>query len=113
MSFFDGRVPCSKWARVCRGRCAEAKCLVEGECCALAYNEDIEWFDDEDEEFYFVENSSWFQDAFVSGMKERDEMLNGYKTMGEEYMVFASGEKIIRIDEKNKTTDTTQTIVKK
>jgi hypothetical protein len=45
----------------------------------LAYNDDTDWFDDEDEEFYFGD-SSWFQDAFVAGMKERDEMLNGYKT---------------------------------
>jgi hypothetical protein len=60
-------------------RCSEAKRIVEGECCALAYNDDMDWFDDEDEEFYFGE--SWFEEAFVDGMTERNEMLNGYKTL--------------------------------
>ena len=51
-------------------RCAHAKRLVEGECCALGYNEDDEWFDDEDEEFYFQESNGWFEEAFVAGMRE-------------------------------------------
>jgi hypothetical protein len=51
----------------------------------LAYNDDTDWFDDEDEEFYFG-HSSWFQDAFVGGMKERDEMLNGYKKVEQDCM---------------------------
>ena len=47
-------------------RCAQAKRIVEGECCALAYNEDGDWFDDEDEEFSFENSSGWFEDAFVA-----------------------------------------------
>jgi hypothetical protein len=75
--------------------CGEAKRIVEGECCALAYNDDTDWFDDEDEEFYFGD-SSWFHDAFMAGMKERDEMLNGYKTMEQDCMVvvFSTGKEI-------------------
>jgi hypothetical protein len=45
----------------------------------LGYNEDDEWFDDEDEEFYFQESNGWFEEAFVAGMRERDEMLYGYR----------------------------------
>ena len=61
-------------------RCAEAKCIVEGECCALAYNEDGDWFDNEDEEFFFENSSGWFEDALVAGLKERDEMLHSYRS---------------------------------
>jgi hypothetical protein len=61
-------------------RCKEAKRIVEGECCALAYDDDGDWFDDEDEEFCFGE-TGWFEEAFVSGLSERYEMLNAYKTM--------------------------------
>ena len=94
-------------------RCEDARRIVEGECCALAYNEDSEWFDDEDEEFCFGD-SNWFQDAFVAGMKERDEMLNGYKTVEQEYMVvvFPTG-KEIRIDQPRVETTDIKTIVKK
>jgi hypothetical protein len=60
-------------------RCEEAKRIVEGECCALMYGDDTEWFDDEDEEFYF--GNDWFGEAFVDGLSERYEMLNAYKTM--------------------------------
>lgn len=60
-------------------RCAKAKRIFEGECCALAYNEDGEWFDDEDEEFTFANSSGWFENAFVAGLKERDDMLYGFR----------------------------------
>jgi hypothetical protein len=40
--------------------------LVEGECCALGYNED--------DKFYFEESIGWFEEAFVAGMRERDEI---------------------------------------
>ena len=59
-------------------RCAEARRLVEGETCALSYNEDGDWFDDEDEEFSFEYSEGWFEKAFEDGMAERDEMMNGY-----------------------------------
>ena len=36
-----------------RERLAEAKRIFEGKSCALSYNDDDEWFDDEDEEFAF------------------------------------------------------------
>jgi hypothetical protein len=61
-------------------RCEEARRIAEGECCALSYGDDSNWFDDEDEEFYFG-NMDWFEEAFVSGLSERYEMLNAYKTM--------------------------------
>jgi hypothetical protein len=61
-------------------RCKEARRIVEGECCALLYGEDSNWFDDEDEEFCFGD-TDWFEEAFVSGLSERYEMLNAYKTM--------------------------------
>jgi hypothetical protein len=61
-----------------RERLADAKRIFEGESCALSYNDDDEWFDDEDEEFAFNvdANICWFEDAFVEGLKERDEMQN-------------------------------------
>ena len=59
-------------------RCTEAKCIVEGESCALSYNDDCDWFDDEDEEFSFEYSEGWFEKAFEDGMAERDEMMNGY-----------------------------------
>ena len=59
-------------------RCAEAKLIVEGESCALAYNDDGDWFDDEDEEFSFEHSEGWFEEAFEDGIAERDEMLYGY-----------------------------------
>ena len=51
--------------------------LFEGECCALSYGDDDEWFDDEDEEFVFDPKGSnkWFEDAFEAGLKEREEMM--------------------------------------
>ena len=52
--------------------------MVEGECCALSYNEDDEWFDDEDEEFSFEDSQGWFEKALADGFAERDEMLYGY-----------------------------------
>jgi hypothetical protein len=57
----------------------QAKRIFEGESCALSYNEDQDWFDDEDEEFVFTNSNQWFEDAFVDGMMEREEMLCGYK----------------------------------
>ena len=59
-------------------KCAEAKRIVEGESCALSYNDDCDWFDDEDEEFSFQHSEGWFEKAFEDGMAERDEMMNGY-----------------------------------
>ena len=61
-------------------KCAEAKFVVEGGSCALAYNDDGDWFDDEDEEFSFSEHSEgWFEKALEDGLAERDEMLYGYQ----------------------------------
>ena len=60
-------------------RCEEAKRVCEGESCALSYNDDCDWFDDEDEEFSFEHSEGWFEKAFDDGMKERDEMLKGYR----------------------------------
>jgi hypothetical protein len=50
--------------------------LFEGECCALSYGDDDDWFDDEDEEFVFDPKGSnkWFEDALEAGLKEREEM---------------------------------------
>jgi hypothetical protein len=59
-------------------KCAKAKRVAEGESCALGYNDDGDWFDDEDEEFSFEHSERWFEKAFEDGMAERDEMLNGY-----------------------------------
>jgi 16S rRNA C967 or C1407 C5-methylase (RsmB/RsmF family) len=59
-------------------KCTQAKKIFEGESCALSYNEDDDWFDDEDEEFVFNDSNHWFEDAFVEGMKEREEMRWGY-----------------------------------
>jgi hypothetical protein len=66
-----------------RKRLAEAKRIFEGESCALSYNDDDEWFDDEDEEFAFNvdANICWFEDAFVEGLKERYEMQNTHARM--------------------------------
>jgi hypothetical protein len=54
----------------------ELKRLFEGECCALSYNDDDDWFDDEDEEFQFDPNGSnkWFEDALEQGLKEKEDM---------------------------------------
>jgi hypothetical protein len=54
----------------------ELKRLFEGESCGLAYNSDDDWFDDEDEEFVFDPNGSnqWFEDAWLEGLKEAEEM---------------------------------------
>jgi hypothetical protein len=61
-------------------RCKEAKRIVEGECCALSYDDDCNWFDDEDEEFCFGD-TGWFEEALESGLRDRWEMLNAYKKM--------------------------------
>jgi hypothetical protein len=62
-------------------RCGDAKRTVEGECCVLLYNDDMDWFD---EEFWFGNSEDWFRDAVMAGLKERDEMLNGYKKIRRE-----------------------------
>jgi hypothetical protein len=51
-------------------------CFFEGECCALSYGDDDDWFDDEDEEFVFDPKGSnkWFEEALKAGLKEREEM---------------------------------------
>ena len=59
-------------------KCAEAKDIFEGVSCALLYNDDEDWFDDEDEEFLFTGSNEWFENAFQSGMKERENMQQGY-----------------------------------
>jgi hypothetical protein len=43
--------------------------MVEGECCALSYNEDDEWFDDEDEEFSFEDSQGWFEKALLTVLR--------------------------------------------
>lgn len=59
-------------------RLVQAKSIFEGESCALSYNDDDEWFDDEDEDFTFTHaNICWFQDAFTAGLKERHKMQHG------------------------------------
>ena len=59
----------------------EIKLFFEGECCALSYNDDEDWFDDEDEEFSFdyAGGNRWFEDALVAGLKEQEEMRWGAK----------------------------------
>jgi hypothetical protein len=63
----------------CNTKSKELKRLFEGECCALAYNDDDDWFDDEDEEFVFdpAGSNKWFEDAFVAGLKEQEIMQRG------------------------------------
>jgi hypothetical protein len=63
----------------CKEKKEEIKELFEGKACGLAYNDDDDWFNDEDEEFEFTDSNKWFEKAWVDGVKERDEMLNGYK----------------------------------
>ncbi|CAB4019363.1 Hypothetical predicted protein [Paramuricea clavata] len=59
-------------------KCTQAKRIFEGESCALLYNDDEDWFDDEDEEFVFTDSNQWFENAFESGIKEREDMQWGY-----------------------------------
>jgi hypothetical protein len=63
--------------------------FFEGECCALSYGDDDDWFDDEDEEFVFDPNGSnkWFEEALQEGLKERDEMCLIPKRKDEETIV--------------------------
>lgn len=56
-------------------RLKDAKRIFEGECCALAYNDDEEWFDDEDEEFSFTDDNSWFEAASEA---RTDEIFQAY-----------------------------------
>ncbi|CAB4011374.1 Hypothetical predicted protein [Paramuricea clavata] len=67
----------------CVERKEKLKELFEGDACCLAYNDECEWFEDEDEEFTFDENNNneWFEKAWVEGLKELDEMQNGYQRM--------------------------------
>jgi hypothetical protein len=55
----------------------QMKCFFEGECCALSYGDDDDWFDDEDEEFVFDPKGAnkWFEEALEAGLKEREEMM--------------------------------------
>ena len=53
-------------------KCTQAKCLFEGKSCALLYNDDEQWFDDEDEDFVF-------DDAHQAGLKEQHDMEFGYR----------------------------------
>jgi hypothetical protein len=46
--------------------------------CALSYNKDGDWFDDEDEEFVFTDSNKWFEDTLVAGLQERVDMEYGY-----------------------------------
>jgi hypothetical protein len=64
----------------CDEKAKEIKRLFEGECSALSYNDDDEWFDDEDVEFEFdpAGGNKWFEDAFVAGMKESEIMQWGF-----------------------------------
>ena len=63
--------------------------FFEGECCALSYGDDDDWFDDEDEEFVFDPKGSnkWFEDALQAGLKERDDMCLIPKRKDEETIV--------------------------
>jgi hypothetical protein len=47
-------------------------------CCALSYNDDGDWFDDEDEDFVFYGSNTWFEEAFEEGMKGHEIMSRGY-----------------------------------
>ena len=60
-------------------RLVEQKRLFEGECCALSYNDNDAWFDDEDDEFQFDPKGSnkWFEQALEQGLKEQEEMRRG------------------------------------
>ena len=64
----------------------ELRNLFEGECSALSYNDDDEWFDDEDEEFVFdpAGGNKWFEDALEMGMKENEIIQRGYKRKDDE-----------------------------
>jgi hypothetical protein len=45
-------------------------------CCALSYNDDGDWFDDED--FVFYGSNTWFEEAFEEGMKGHEIMSRSY-----------------------------------
>ncbi|CAB3993356.1 Hypothetical predicted protein [Paramuricea clavata] len=60
------------------------KALFEGESCALLYNED-----DEDEEFCFTEDNKWFEDAWVQGLEEKEEMRSGYRKAAKQQVQLA------------------------
>jgi hypothetical protein len=64
----------------------ELRNLFEGECSALSYNDDDEWFDDEDEELVFdpAGGNKWFEDALEMGMKENEIIQWGYKRKDDE-----------------------------
>ncbi|CAB4025109.1 Hypothetical predicted protein [Paramuricea clavata] len=65
--------------------------FFEGDCCALAYNSDQDWFDDEDEEFAFDPNGSnkWFDDAYREVKEEQNEMKNGYRETARRQLMVA------------------------
>jgi hypothetical protein len=62
-------------------KCVQTKCIFEGESCALSYNGDQAVFDDEDEEFVFTNSNQWFEDVFVDGLNEREDMQYGYMSV--------------------------------
>lgn len=59
-------------------RCKQGKAMFEGESCALLYNEDEDWFNDEDEEFVFMDSNQWFEEALIMGLREREDIQRGY-----------------------------------
>ncbi|CAB3982328.1 Hypothetical predicted protein [Paramuricea clavata] len=68
-------------------KCKEAKVLFEGESSTLAYNDDDDWFDDEDEDFQFSEDNKWFEDAWEAGLREKEEMRSGWKRALDEHLL--------------------------
>ena len=60
-------------------KCAQAKCLFEGESCALLYNNDAEWFNDEEFVFNVDGSNRWFEDAHRAALKEQHDMEFGYR----------------------------------
>jgi hypothetical protein len=87
----------------------ELKRLFEGECCALSYNDDEDWFDDEDEEFEFDPKGSnkWFDDALEQGLKEQQEMQRGPEMWKDEESKDEENKDEGCKDEKNKDEENT------
>jgi hypothetical protein len=74
----------------------ELKRLFEGESCALSYNDDDDWFDDEDEEFEFTGSNKWFEDALSQGLKELEMMQRGCVKRASEEESNTVKEKVLR-----------------
>ncbi|CAB3989902.1 Hypothetical predicted protein [Paramuricea clavata] len=86
----------------CTKKWVDAKEIFEGKGTVLLCGDSDDWFDDEDEEFVFTRNNEWFERAWSDGVKERDEMLHGYKQLDdpdeefvdsadEEFVLFSCG----------------------